>query len=57
MYDLGSVLELPIVSTGIGWIGSRYHAPNENVRIGDLKQGIAHIALLLSRFGQPITTT
>ncbi|GBF72473.1 acetylornithine deacetylase [Paenibacillus sp. 598K] len=56
MYDLGSVLQLPIVSTGIGWIGSRYHAPNENVRIADLKQGIAHIALLLSRFGgQPST--
>ncbi|BBI31243.1 M20/M25/M40 family metallo-hydrolase [Cohnella abietis] len=52
IYDLGNVLQLPIVSTGIGWIGSKYHAPNECVRIDDFKQGIVHIALLLSRFGQ-----
>jgi acetylornithine deacetylase/succinyl-diaminopimelate desuccinylase-like protein len=52
LYDLGTVLQLPIVSTGIGWIGSKYHAPNENVRIADFKQGIVHIALLISRFGQ-----
>jgi len=51
IYELGTVLELPIVSTGIGWIGSNYHAPNESVRIADFKQGIAHLALLISRFG------
>jgi len=52
IYDLGSMLELPIVSTGIGWIGSNYHAPNESVRISDFKQGIVHLGLLLQRFGQ-----
>ncbi|GIO38656.1 acetylornithine deacetylase [Paenibacillus antibioticophila] len=52
MHVLGSILKLPIVSTGIGWSGSKYHAPNENVRIRDFKQGIAHIALLLRRFGE-----
>ena len=52
VYDLGAVLQLPFVSTGIGWIGSNYHAPNESVRVQDFKQGIVHIALLLIRFGQ-----
>lgn len=52
MYDVGGRLGMPVVSTGIGWIHSQYHAPNESVRIADLLQGIVHIAWVLYQFGQ-----
>ena len=50
MYDFGHELELPIVSTGIGWAGSKVHAPNESVRLSDFEEGIVHIAYMLAGF-------
>jgi acetylornithine deacetylase/succinyl-diaminopimelate desuccinylase-like protein len=50
MYEFGEQLKLPIVSTGVGWVGSKAHAPNESIRLLDFEQGIAHMVLMLSGF-------
>lgn len=51
MYPIGHLLNVPIVSTGCGYYGSRAHAPDEHVRLADLEKGILHMALLLEQFG------
>ncbi|HWO74494.1 MAG TPA: M20/M25/M40 family metallo-hydrolase [Bacillus sp. (in: firmicutes)] len=50
MYIFGENLKLPIVSTGVGWVGSKAHAPNESIRLKDFEQGIVHMAHMLSGF-------
>lgn len=52
MYHFSEVLGLPTVSTGVGNAHSNMHAPNENVRVADYLNGIAHIALIMREFGQ-----
>lgn len=51
MYDMGNLLQLPIVSTGVGWANSKVHAPNESIRLNDFEQGTVHMAYLLKAFG------
>lgn len=46
-HDIG----VPIVTLGVGYSGSRVHAPNENIRINDFRNGIRHMAALLLRLG------
>jgi acetylornithine deacetylase/succinyl-diaminopimelate desuccinylase-like protein len=48
MFIFGEQLNLPIVSTGVGWVGSKAHAPNESIRIKDFEQGVVHMAFMLS---------
>ncbi len=43
------VLQVPIVTVGVGNPDSRIHAPNENIRITDLINGIRHTARILAR--------
>ena len=50
MYELCQRWGLPAVGAGVGWSGSRTHAPNENIRIEDFVQGIRHIALIIDEF-------
>jgi acetylornithine deacetylase/succinyl-diaminopimelate desuccinylase-like protein len=50
MHDLGPVLNIPLVSTGGGYWGSRAHAPDENVRESDFRETIALMARLMERF-------
>ena len=50
MYIFGEHLNLPIISTGIGWFGSKAHAPNESIRLQDYEQGIVYMAHMLSGF-------
>ena len=50
MHDLGPVLNIPLVSTGGGYWGSRAHAPDENVRESDFRETIVLMARLLERF-------
>lgn len=45
------LLDLPIVTAGIGDPGSQAHAPNENVRLDLYLKGARHIARILSAFG------
>ena len=52
MYELCQRWGLPAAGAGIGWIGSRVHAPDENVRLEDLRHGIHHIALIMDEFSR-----
>lgn len=52
MYEFGRNLNLPIVSTGVGWVNSRAHAPNESIRLKDFEQGVVHMAYLLEEFAK-----
>ncbi|UOF92757.1 M20/M25/M40 family metallo-hydrolase [Fodinisporobacter ferrooxydans] len=52
MYEFGHQLQLPVVSTGVGWVNSRAHAPNESIRLYDFEQGIVYMAFLLEEFGK-----
>ncbi|MGY3714615.1 M20/M25/M40 family metallo-hydrolase [Sutcliffiella cohnii] len=52
MYEFGNQLNLPIVSTGVGWVKSKAHAPNESIRIKDFEEGVVHMAYMLSSFSQ-----
>lgn len=50
MYELCQRWGLPAVGSGVGWVSSRSHSPNENIRLDDLVEGIKHIACLLEEF-------
>jgi acetylornithine deacetylase/succinyl-diaminopimelate desuccinylase-like protein len=50
MHDLGPVLNIPLVSIGGGYWGSRAHAPDENVRERDFRETVVLVARLLERF-------
>lgn len=49
MYGFGKYLDVPVMSTGIGWVQTNVHAPNENIRTQDLYEGVAYIATLLDK--------
>lgn len=46
------LLHLPVVSAGIGYPGSRGHAPNENIRLDLYLKGARHIARIIKEFGE-----
>ena len=52
MYELCQRWGLPAAGAGIGWAGSRVHAPNENVRLEDVRLGIRHIAHIVDEFSR-----
>jgi acetylornithine deacetylase/succinyl-diaminopimelate desuccinylase-like protein len=52
MYVLCTQFGTPAVGTGVGYAGANIHAPNEHLRLQDFFEGIAHIALILERFGK-----
>jgi acetylornithine deacetylase/succinyl-diaminopimelate desuccinylase-like protein len=56
MYEFGKQLNLPIVSTGVGWVGSKAHAPNESIRICDFEEGVVHMAYMMAGFSTEITS-
>lgn len=45
-------LKLPIAGVGAGWAHSGAHAPNENVRLNDYYENIAHMVHLMEVFGR-----
>lgn len=47
MYIFGEYLQLPVVSTGVGWVQSKAHAPNESIRLQDFEQGVVHMAYMI----------
>lgn len=57
MFEFGEKLQLPIVSTGVGWVGSKAHAPNESVRIHDFEEGIVHMAYMLHGFSAALESS
>ncbi|PLR75332.1 acetylornithine deacetylase [Bacillus sp. V3-13] len=54
MYEFGEYLKLPIVSTGVGWVESKAHAPNESIRLQDFEEGVVHMAHMLSGFAKAL---
>ncbi|MDX1662159.1 MAG: M20/M25/M40 family metallo-hydrolase [Candidatus Promineifilaceae bacterium] len=50
LYPFVERLGLPVVAAGIGYPGSRTHAPNENIRLDVFKQGIRHTARIVEAF-------
>jgi acetylornithine deacetylase/succinyl-diaminopimelate desuccinylase-like protein len=48
VHDLG----LPVVTAGIGYPGSKGHAPNENIRLDLYLLGAKHIARIIKEFGR-----
>lgn len=49
-HTLCGELGIPAAGAGTGYYDSRGHAPNENIRIPDLIEGIKHMAVLLETF-------
>jgi acetylornithine deacetylase/succinyl-diaminopimelate desuccinylase-like protein len=43
---------MPCVGIGVGFAGSRIHAPNESIIVRDLYGGIRHVAELVGRMGR-----
>lgn len=51
MYYVCEGLGTPSVMAGVGYPGTRIHAPNENIRLYDYFQGIQFVGELIRRFG------
>lgn len=49
-YAFAGPLGIPVVTAGIGYAGSRTHAPDENFRLVDFLNGARHIARILDGF-------
>ncbi|WP_141604677.1 M20/M25/M40 family metallo-hydrolase [Terrilactibacillus laevilacticus] len=54
MYLFGENLSLPIVSTGVGWVESKAHAPNESIRIKDFEDCAVHMAYIMKGFSKAL---
>jgi acetylornithine deacetylase/succinyl-diaminopimelate desuccinylase-like protein len=50
IYYFTEAAKTPMTGAGVGYYGSRAHAPNENIRIQDFINGIRHVALTLIKF-------
>jgi acetylornithine deacetylase/succinyl-diaminopimelate desuccinylase-like protein len=44
---------MPCIGIGVGFSGSRIHAPNESIVVEDLHRGIRHVVELIERMGTP----
>jgi len=52
MYLFTGVLGVPMTGAGVGYYGSRVHAPDENIREADFLKGMEHVALTLLMFSR-----
>ncbi len=51
VYAFAGPLNIPVVNPGLGYDGSRTHAPDENIRLNDFYNAARHIARILDGFG------
>jgi acetylornithine deacetylase/succinyl-diaminopimelate desuccinylase-like protein len=51
-YPFVNLLQLPVVTAGLGYPGTQAHAPNENIRLDLYLKHARHIARVLDAFGQ-----
>lgn len=51
VYAFARPLGITVVTPGLGYPGSRTHAPDENIRLGDFLNASRHIARILDSFG------
>jgi acetylornithine deacetylase/succinyl-diaminopimelate desuccinylase-like protein len=52
LYPFVATLGLPTVDVGIGYPDAHIHAPDENIRVEDLRAGTKAVAALLGRFAE-----
>jgi acetylornithine deacetylase/succinyl-diaminopimelate desuccinylase-like protein len=52
MYPLSTMLGIPVVCAGIGYMGARAHAPNEHVRLSDYWLGQKFIGEFIKAFAE-----
>ena len=50
IYIFTDIARTPMTGAGVGYYGSRVHAPNENIRLEDFIKGVKHVALTLIEF-------
>lgn len=50
VYAFAGPLNIPVVTAGVGYIGSRTHSPDEHVRLDDFLNGARHIARIMDGF-------
>ncbi|MEM0453977.1 MAG: M20/M25/M40 family metallo-hydrolase [Sulfolobales archaeon] len=50
IYLFTNIAVIPMTGAGVGYINSKVHAPNENIRKDDFIKGIKHVALTLINF-------
>lgn len=52
IYAFAGPLGIPVVTAGVGYLGSRTHSPDEHVRIDHFLDGARHIARIVDGFAQ-----
>ncbi len=52
LYPIVHLLDVPVVSAGIGYPGSNVHAPNENMLLKNFRNGIRHTAHIIAEFAK-----
>lgn len=50
-YYFRKYLNIPVMTAGVGYLGSNIHAPNENIRLTDFFNGIRHTARIMAHLG------
>jgi acetylornithine deacetylase/succinyl-diaminopimelate desuccinylase-like protein len=50
VYAFAGPLNIPVINPGLGYDGSRTHAPDENIRLNDFYNAARHIARILDGF-------
>ncbi|HKZ54816.1 MAG TPA: M20/M25/M40 family metallo-hydrolase [Anaerolineales bacterium] len=51
-YPFLHVLKVPVATAGVGYPGSRAHAPNEHLVLDHFLSGTRHLTRILTRFGE-----
>lgn len=52
MHPFARYVGVPVIAMGIGNLGGRLHAPNENIRVQDFENGLRFGAEFFRRFGE-----
>jgi len=50
IYLFTDVANVPMAGAGVGYYGSKAHAPNENIRVRDFLKGVKHFYYILENF-------
>ncbi len=50
VYAFAGPLNIPVINPGLGYDGSRTHAPDENIRLSDFVNASRHVARILDGF-------
>jgi acetylornithine deacetylase/succinyl-diaminopimelate desuccinylase-like protein len=55
VYCFVNILEMPVASAGVSYPDSRVHAPDENIRLEDLRLGMRHQATIVERLSRGLS--